>query len=80
MLVPQARLWSAGETALAQYSSLAAPVEPVYALASRQWRSLAADVPLIPMPDMGTCVLELWRYPPEGAALQGVTSRPPQKP
>ena len=70
LLPPQALYWAAGETALAQYTSLAVPDELVLALASRQWRTLGAGVAHIPVPDAGTCVLELWRYPPEGTALQ----------
>lgn len=71
-LPPAGLSWRAGETALAQHTSLAAPAEPVYALASRQWRALGADVTHIPVPDAGTCVLELWRYPPDGTAMPGV--------
>lgn len=70
-LPPQARAWCAAETALAQHTLLAAPAEPVYALASRQWRTLGAGITPIPVPDAGTCVLELWRYPPEGTAVHG---------
>lgn len=72
LLLPQALAWCAGETALAQYTSLAAPAEPVFALASRQWRTFGAGAASIPVPDVGTCVVELWRYPPEGSAAQGV--------
>lgn len=71
LLPPQALAWCAGETALAQHTSLAAPAEPVFALASRQWRALGVGAVPIPVPDVGTCVLELWRYPPEGTAVQG---------
>ena len=71
LLPSQALAWCAGETALAQHSSLAAPAEPVFALASRQWRALGVVTVPVPVPDVGTCVLELWRYPPEGTAAQG---------
>lgn len=60
----------AGESALAAQTDLAEPTEPVYAVASRHWAK-QADVRRIPTPDTGTCVVELWRYPPEATAAQG---------
>ncbi|WP_244263415.1 hypothetical protein [Thioalkalivibrio sp. AKL17] len=66
--------WSlprAGESALAEYSLLGPPAEPVYALASRAWRRLGQGLELIPVQDDGTCQVELWRYPPEASAREG---------
>lgn len=58
----------AGETALAAQTDLAAPAEAVLAMASKHWPALAQVVPVIPVPDEGTCVLELWRYAPQATA------------
>lgn len=58
----------AGETALAAQTDLAAPAEAVWAMASKHWPALAQVVPVIPVPDEGTCVLELWRYAPQATA------------
>lgn len=69
---PQEVVIRAGESALAEQTSLAAPAEPVYARASRGWPKQAKDLPGIPMPDIGTCVIELWRYPPDSTARQGL--------
>lgn len=66
--------WSlprAGESALAECSLLGAPAEPVYAIASRAWRRLGRELELIPVQDDGTCLVELWRYPPEASARDG---------
>lgn len=60
-----------GESALAAQTDLAAPNESVYAIASRQWPK-QVDARHIPTPDAGTCVVELWRYPPEATAAQGM--------
>lgn len=60
----------AGESALAVQTDLADPAEPVYAVASRQWPK-EVGAKRIPTPDAGTCVVELWRYPPEATAAKG---------
>lgn len=59
----------AGESALAALTDLTDPAEPAYAIASRQWPK-EAGARHIPIPDAGTCVVELWRYPPETTAAQ----------
>ena len=61
----------AGESALAQRTMLGAPTEPVYAVASRAWRRIGYRAEVIPVPDDGTCLVELWRYPPEVTARDG---------
>lgn len=61
----------AGESALTESTALAAQVEPTYAAASRDWTRQAGRFDEIPMPDEGTCVVELWRYPPEVTAEHG---------
>lgn len=60
----------AGESALAAMTDLAEPKEPTYALASRHWPR--KDPPEgIPTADVGTCVVELWRYAPHVTAERG---------
>src|SRR5690606_1907479 len=59
--LPQGVQLRAGEGALATATDMAEPVEEVFAIASRYWGKYA-DVPAhIPVPDTGTCVVELWR-------------------
>lgn len=68
-LPPEATL-RAGESALAAMTELAEPEESSYALASRLWPK--KDPPRsIPTPDVGTCVVELWRYAPQATANHG---------
>ncbi len=54
----------AGETALAERSMLVPPREPVYALGRRNWKKLVKRVEQIPVEDVGTCRIQLWRYDP----------------
>lgn len=61
----------AGESAMAALTDLAEPAEPVYAVASRYWTKLGETPAVIPTADIGTCVVELWRYPPEPTAAHG---------
>ena len=61
----------AGESAMAALTDLVEPAEPVYAVASRYWTKLGEAPVVIPTADTGTCVVELWRYPPEPTAAQG---------
>lgn len=70
--LPAAVAIAAGDSALAERSDLAAPGEPVFAIASRAWTRLYRDVPVIPTMDEGTCRLELWRYAPEATAERGL--------
>lgn len=71
-MLPREVVIHAGESALAEQTSLAEPAEPVYACSSRRWLGLGLDLPLIPMPDVGTCLVELWRYPPDTTASKGL--------
>ena len=57
--------------ALATLTDLAEPAEPVFAVASRHWPKGPETPPAIPTPDTGTCVVELWRYPPDATATHG---------
>ena len=54
----------AGETALADRSMLVPPKETVYAVGRRNWKKLAGRVEQIPVEDVGTCRIQLWRYDP----------------
>lgn len=56
--------WWAGETALACRSMLAAPREPVLALGRDAWKPLAGKVERIPVPEVDTCQVQVWRYDP----------------
>lgn len=69
--LPQDVRLRAGEDALAAATGVAEPAERAFAIASRCW-GRHADAPAhIPVPDTGTCVVELWRYPPEPTAAHG---------
>lgn len=54
----------AGESALAHYSMLTPPVEPVYALGPKTWKAMASTIETIPVEDEGSCRLQVWRYDP----------------
>lgn len=71
MDLPQGAHLLSGESALAAATDLAEPAEPAYAMASRDWPKRKGAPIAIPTPDAGTCVIELWRYPPEATAAQG---------
>ena len=55
---------AAGTTALAQWSMLNPPKEPVYAMGRQDWKKLSSKVETIPVEDDGTCQVQLWRYDP----------------
>ena len=69
--LPSTVMVVAGESALAERSELAAPAEPVYALASRVWNRQYQGIRTIPTIDEDTCRIELWRYAPEATARDG---------
>lgn len=69
--LPSALTMRAGESALAERGDLGAPDEPMYAVASRTWLEDPARPETLPMPDAGTCVIELWRYPPQVTGRHG---------
>ncbi|MFW5989357.1 MAG: transcriptional regulator [Desulfosudaceae bacterium] len=54
----------AGQTALADWSLLVAPAEPVYAMDRRAWKDIDRTIEKIPVPDDGTCRVQIWRYAP----------------
>ncbi len=57
----------AGLTALADYSNLTEPLNPVFALTSKQWKKYHADnsTMVFDIPEPNACVLEIWSYSPE---------------
>ena len=55
---------SAGESALAAYSMLSPPVEPVMALGPAASRKHLSQVEPVPFADEQTCLVEIWRYDP----------------
>jgi hypothetical protein len=61
---------TAGEYALADRTELAHPAERSYAVTSRTWAKQRTGA-VIPTPDTGTCLLELWRYSPTLTAERG---------
>jgi hypothetical protein len=55
----------AGESALAQWTLLDTPDVPVYAVSAATWREIQHNgVERIPIPDAGTCGIQVWRYDP----------------
>ena len=68
--LPQGPRLRAGESALAAATDMVDPNEQVFAIASRRWGKYQNAPAHIPLPDLGTCVVELWRYPPEPTAAQ----------
>lgn len=74
-VLPEVARIKAGETALAAWTQLLAPPEPVFAMASRDWKHLAANVEEIPVPEPDTCIVQLWRYDPKPLAKNGRVDR-----
>lgn len=68
--LPPGASMRAGESAMAALTDLTEPTEPVFAMASRHWPKGPDAPPVIPTLDAGTCVVELWRYPPLATGSQ----------
>lgn len=62
--LPTEDWWWAGETALAEYSLLSEPGEPVLALGRGVWKKLVKKLEQVPVPEVGTCQVQIWRYDP----------------
>lgn len=64
---PNAALKTAGLTALARLSALAAPVIDVVAVDGSNWRKLSSrpGFARLPHPEEGCVEVEIWKYPPE---------------
>jgi hypothetical protein len=68
----------AGLTALAHYSMLAAPAYTTYALSREDWKELRKRHRIAELPDQDpdASEIQVWWYPPELFAEQGVVDRP----
>ena len=67
----------AGLSALAHYSNLAEPVNPVLALDGKQWKTVKTnnDVMILDIAEPNASELEVWSYSPELFANKGVVDR-----
>jgi DNA-binding MarR family transcriptional regulator len=67
----------AGLTALARYSALAGPANPVFALDRKEWKRFrhTNDFMELPFEDPEACRLEIWSYSPVLFAKNGVADR-----
>jgi DNA-binding MarR family transcriptional regulator len=67
----------AGLTALARYTSLAGPPNPVFAMEGKEWQGLQSlhDVMELPVAEPDACQLEIWNYAPGLFAENGVADR-----
>lgn len=57
----------AGESALAKYSMLTPPKQPIYAISSKNWKVVQDIMPVTisPYPEEADFQLEIWRYDPK---------------
>jgi hypothetical protein len=64
----------AGLTALANYSMLAAPVQPVFAISSAEWRNikLLKEVKELPASEPNSYEIEIWWYDPTISTRDGI--------
>ncbi len=67
----------AGLSALSYYSALAEPANPVFALVGKKWKGIKTNKNLrvLEIAEPGVCELEIWSYPPELFAKDGVVDR-----
>lgn len=67
----------AGLSALAFYSALAQPANPVFAINGMKWKRMKdnKNIQLLDIAEPDACELEIWRYPPELFAIDGVIDR-----
>ena len=66
----------AGLTALARYSALSAPANPVYALDRKEWKELSLNgCKERPIAEQDACQLEIWGYSPRLFSEDGVADR-----
>ena len=66
-----------GLAALAGYSALSAPANPVIALDRTEWRQLKSNncVIVVPAQEPDACLLEIWSYSPRLFAEKGIVDR-----
>ena len=76
-LIDDSSLCQAGLTALAEYSMLAPPKMPEYAVAEKDWKGIqhrhSGDIAA--HQDEATCKLELWNYAPRLFSKDGIVDR-----
>ena len=67
----------AGLTALAHYSLLAEPKQPVFAMSAGNWKSLTQKTGALELPydEPGSCLMEIWSYDPCLFGSNGVADR-----
>jgi hypothetical protein len=67
----------AGLSALAHYSNLAEPLNPVFALDGKQWKTVKTndDVMILDIAETNASEFEVWRYSPKLFANKGVVDR-----
>lgn len=67
----------AGLTALAHYSNLAEPINPVFAMERKEWNVIRHQnhVMELPFGEPNACELEIWSYSPKLLAKGGVVDR-----
>lgn len=67
----------AGLSALACHSLLAAPPNPVFALAKKSWKEteIGNDLKILTVAEPDACELEIWSYTPELFSENGVVDR-----
>ncbi len=63
--IDQSMFFVAGESALSTRSLLASPNEPVFAVDANTWKSIAKNILKIPIKDVDTCLIQVWRYDPK---------------
>lgn len=76
-LMPSAKYSRAGQSALAEYSLLAAPDIPAFALAAKAWeKQILRQKPMeVAVPEPGDMEIQLWKYAPERFAEKGIVDR-----
>ncbi len=67
----------AGLSALAHYSNLASPKNPVLAIEGKQWKKICntSDVMILNIAEANANELEIWSYPPKLFGKNGVVDR-----
>lgn len=74
--VPKGLKTVAGESALAEWTDLLPPGEPMYAFSRDDWKELkTAGIKPVPVNDVDTCAIQVWCYPPALTAQQGRVDR-----
>jgi hypothetical protein len=65
----------AGLTALAHYSALAEPANPVFAMVGKKWKEIKNNVMELTIAEPDACELEIWSYSPRLFEKSGVVDR-----